>query len=703
MAEPFRISEGRAQNTHCVVFRFERMIIRNQARQIWLSVLMIALVPGLFPKVSLLAQDARELEQERAASKQLKGEHPLLELMRARKSALRPELLGVHPRVYVTDKELADLRQRARTSHRELWQRAISHVRALAGDPPPAPAEQRRQQNDVGIAIAEAAFVYKIEGDKKYLDAARKYMDAAVSYDIWGYATNKPNVDLAAGHLLYGLAFGYDLLYHDLSEKDRARYRDKLIKQARLMADYFKPKRGRTLAYSQNHTFIPIAGLGIAAYALYDETPEAPEWASLSRAIYDRVLATYSQDGYYYEGFEYWIFSTPWLVHYLDAHAHATGEDLYDRPGFRLMHQYVAHSMLPGGNYVFDFGDVFEGPLTRAGKGEEYPRTHPQGHFNTNYNLLYRLAQRFQSGEAQGVAAWLMRFGQVNAEDFWSLVWYDANLKPVPIERQPAWHYFPDHDVFYWRSDWSNEATAFAFKCGPPEGHHTLALLEQFPDWRLSSGHAHPDANSFIIFARGEYLTGDTGYAGVPMTEHHNTLLVNGKGQAKEGDGHDVFAGVPYELLNRIRISEVKVEPNQVIVRGDATAAYGSELGLQKFVREFVYRPGAGFTVTDEVETTKPASLTFLLHSDDRINKESANRFSIKAGAVKLLVDPTIEQTNEVGSTPIRAIIETNTLTAPGPPGAVDKGERQDRGQKLLLSTPAPTTRARFVLRLSIG
>ena len=678
------------------------MIIRNQAREVWLSVLIFALASSLFPIAPSLAQDARELEQERAASKKLKGEHPLVELMRTRKSALRPELLGVHPRVYVTDTELTELRERARTSHRELWQRAISHVRALTAAPPPPPAEQRRQQNDVGIAIAEAAFVYKIEGDKKYLDAARRYMDAAVSYDIWGYATNKPNVDLAAGHLLYGLAFGYDLLYHDLSEKERARYRDKLIRQARLMADYFKPKSGRTFAYSQNHTFIPIAGLGIAAYALYDETPEAPEWASLSRAIYDRVLATYSQDGYYYEGFEYWIFSTPWLVHYLDAHAHSTGEDLYDRPGFRLMHQYVAHSMLPGGHYIFDFGDVFEGPLTRAGKGEEYPRTHPQGHFHTNYNLLYRLAQRFQSGEAQGVAAWLKSLDQVNAEDFWSLVWYDASLKPVPIERQPTWHYFPDHDVFYWRSDWSKEATAFAFKCGPPEGHHTEALLRQFPDWRLSSGHAHPDANSFIIFARGEYLTGDTGYAGVPMTEHHNSLLVNGKGQGKEGEGHDVFAGVSYELLNRIRISEVKVEPTQIIVRGDATAAYEPELGLQKFTREFVFRPGAGFTISDEVETAKPAILTFLLHADDRIEKENANRFSIRAGGVKLLVDPTIEQTNGAASTPIRAMIETNTLTAPGPPGAVDKGERQDRGQKLLLSTSAPTSRARFRLRLSI-
>jgi hypothetical protein len=649
------------------------------------------------------AQDANELQQERTASRKLKGEHPLTELMRTRKSALRPELMGVHPRVYVTDAELAGLRERARTTHRELWQRAISHVRALAGDPPPPPpAEQRRQQNDVAIAIAEAAFAYKIEGDRKYLDAARKYMDAAVSYDIWGYASNKPNVDLAAGHLLYGLGWGYDLLYHDLTETERTRYREKLIKQARLMADYFKPKPGKTFAYSQNHTFIPITGLGVAAYALYDETPEAPAWASQTRAIYDRVLATYSQDGYYYEGFEYWIFSTPWLVHYLDAQAHATGEDLYDRPGFRLMHNYVAHSMLPSGNYIFDFGDVFEGPLTRAGKGDEYPRTHPQGHFSTNYNLLYRFAQRFQSGEAQGVADWQKRLGQVNAEDFWSLIWYDAKLKPVPIEQQPAWHYFPDHDVFYWRSDWSKDATAFAFKCGPPEGHHTEAMLQQFPDWRLSSGHAHPDANSFIIFSRGQYLTGDTGYAGVPMTEHHNTLLINGKGQGKEGDGHDAFAAVPYEQLNRVHIVDVKVEKDRVLVHGDATAAYSSDLGVKKFVREFVYQPGSGFTVSDEVETTRPAVLSFVLHADDHIEKGEGCLFSITAGGVKLLIDPTLAAPVAQALQSIEAIIETNTLTAPGPPGAVDKGERQARGQKLLLSNAVPTNRARFVVRLSI-
>jgi hypothetical protein len=667
-----------------------------------LLVIALALASIVLPVAPQFAQDARELEQERTANRKLKGEHPLVDLMRTRESSLRPELLGIHPRVYVTDKELAELRERSHNSHRELWQRAISHVRALAADPPPPPAEQRRQQNDVGIAIAEAAFIYKIEGDRKYFNAARKYMNAAVSYDIWGYASNKPNVDLAAGHLLYGLGWGYDLLYHDLTEQERTRYRDKLIKQARLMAEYFRPKPGRTFAYSQNHTFIPLAGLGVAAYALYDETLEAPGWASLTRAFYDRVLATYSQDGYYYEGFEYWIFSTPWLVHYLDAHLHATGEDLYDRPGFRLMHQYVAHSMLPGGNYVFDFGDIFEGPLTRAGKGDEYPRTHPHGHFHTNYNLLYRLAQRFQSGEAQGVALWLKGLGQVNAEDFWSLVWYDAKLKAGPVEQQAAWHYFPDHDVFYWRSDWSKDAIAFAFKCGPPEGHHTGSQLQQFPDWRLSSGHAHPDANSFIIFAKGEYLTGDTGYAGVPMTEHHNTLLVNGKGQAREGAGHDAFAEVPYELLNRIRISEVKVEKDRIMVRGDATAAYSPDLGVKKFVREFVYQPGSGFTVADDVETTRPAVLTFVLHADDHIEKGQGGQFSITAGRVKLLIDPTLDAPVAQALQSIAAVIEINNVTAPGPPGAVDKGERQERGQKLLLSTAVPTTRARFKMQLRV-
>ena len=137
------------------------------------------------------------------------------------------------------------------------------------------------------------------------------------------------------------------------------------------MAEYFKPKSGKTFAYSQNHTFIPIAGLGVTAYALYDETPEAPAWASLSRAIFDRVLATYSQDGYYYEGFEYWIFSTPWLVHYLDAARKymdaAVSYDIWGYPNNKPNVDLAAGHLLYGLGWGYDllYHDLTNAERTR--------------------------------------------------------------------------------------------------------------------------------------------------------------------------------------------------------------------------------------------------------------------------------------------------------------------------------------------------
>lgn len=645
----------------------------------------------------IAAQDAREAlgPKDKPASAKSQDPHPLTALMGKLNSSLRSELRGKHPRVYVTEDELARLRERSRTTHRDLWQRALQQLRALKIEPPAPPAQERRVQNEVGIGIAEAALAYKIEGDKKYLDAAKKYLEAAVSYDIWGYAYNKPNVDLAAGHLLYGMGWGYDLLYHDLSEAERTRYRERIAKQARLLFDYYKPKPGRTYSYSQNHVFIPMAGLGVAAYALYDEVADAPEWARLARAIYDRVLATYSTDGYYYEGFEYWIFSTPWIVHYLDAHAHATGEDLYDQPGLRQTHLYVAHSLTPDGRYVFDFGDVFEGPLTRNSKGEEYKRSHPGGRFHTNYNLLYRFAARFRNAEAQGVAAWMESLGHYNAEDYWSLLWYDPSVPVVSINRQQPWHYFPDHEVVFWRSDWSPKATAFAFKCGPPEGHHTRAALAAFPDWHLSAGHAHPDANSFIIFAGGKFLTGDTGYAGLPMTEQHNTILLDGAGQAREGKGHDVFAGVSYGRLDQIHISEAKLEPHFAYVRGEAASAYEPELGVRQFTRHFLFTAPDGFVIWDDVATKEPRRITALLHSDEQIEQTGKGRFILKNGQAALRVI-VVEPETTVSK------IENNTVTSAGQPGSVDKGPRQERGLRLAVSTAAPATKARITILLKI-
>jgi len=656
----------------------------------------IAQIVMLVFALSMLAfaQDAQELKAEKEADARLKGEHPLVQIARTKPSSLRKELVGVHPRVYMTQADIDQLKEKAR-SEKELWATALSRVRAMTTDPAPAPAQERRVQNEVGLGIAEAAFVYKMTGDRKYFDAALKYIDAGISYDVWGYTYNKPNVDLAAGHLLYGMGWGYDLLYNDLTPGQRTRIKDKLVKQARLLHEFFKPKPGKSYAYSQNHTFIPISGLAVTAYALMDEVPEAKEWAATSRAIFDRVLATYSEDGYFYESMEYWIFSMPWIVHYMDAHAQSTGEDLYKgMPGLENAHKYVAHITLPGGEFNFDYGDIYAGPVTRARKGNDYERERINGKFRTNYNILYNLATRYGNGEAQGVADWVKSKGQVNAEECWTFIWYNPKIKAVSINEQPKHHYFKDHGVVFWRSSWDDDATAWSFKAGPPEGHATTAKVKTFPDWRLSSGHAHPDAGGFIIWSKGKYLTGDSGYAGVPMTEHHNTITFEGIGQGKEGKGHDAFADVSYDLMNQIRLTEVKFEGSTAVVTADLKSAYEPEVGVEKFTRRFTFTDPGVFLVEDEIKTSKPRKIVSYLHSDTEIAKSEAG-FEFEPGKPSLLVE-LIEPSG------LDAIIEKNILTAPGRPGSVDKGEREERGVRLAISPKQATSSISMKTRLTI-
>jgi hypothetical protein len=651
------------------------------------ALLMLVCFVGLFGG-QMAAQDASEsLGPKDNVAKG--ASTPLLQEMKTLRSSVRPELAGLHPRVYFTDRELELLRVEAHGAQKTWWNHNLQHIRALQGPPPPPPAEKRRAQNDVAFAIAEAVFAYKMEGDPKYLAAAKLYMDAAVSYDVWGYSFSKPNVDLAAGHLLYGMGVGYDLLYNDLTPSEREKYRNKIAHQGHLLYEFFAPRPGRSWAYSQNHTFIPMAGLGVAAYAVYGEVPEAKQWAALARAIYSKVLETYSKDGYYYEGFEYWIFSTPWIIHYLDAHKHATGEDLFDQPGLRKTHLYAAHSLTPGGQMMFDFGDVFAGPITRAKTGDDYERSHPDEHFETNYNLLYDLATQYNDGEIQGVADWMKSMGHTGQEEWWTLVWRNPKLKSTPIEKIEPWHHFTDHDVVFWRSGWNAQATAIAFKCGPPEGHSATDLIAKMSDWHTEQGHVHPDVNSFILWAHGQYLTGDSGYAGVPMTIEHNTLLVDGGGQGNEGKGHDAWAGFPYTQMNKARITRAQLTSHGFELEGEGAGVYAASLELKQYQRRLTMKADGKIEVNDVVESALPHTFTEVLHSDAKIRPVAEQRYQTKINYVALdihlLLPPSVVSK-----------VEQNVVMGPGKPGSVDKGTLEPRGERMVVSTTEKVTSTQF-------
>jgi hypothetical protein len=619
---------------------------------------------------------------------------PTFDELLAHKVALKPELVGVHPRVFVTRAGLAALRERVRTTDRETWMRVLADLPALNGAPPAVPGPQeRRSQNNVAFAIAGVSLAYAIDRKPEHLAAARQWTLAAIDYEPWGYTYNKPNTDLAAGHLLYAIGWSYDLLYDAYTPAERARIRASLERHAALVYDAFAAQPGRRHVFTQNHDFIPTAGLAVAALALMGESRDAERWAALARAHHHRAGQLLSPDGYYYEGMEYWIFSAPWLVHFLDAWEHSTGESLWDRGVFRNWKTYLAHSLLPDGQRVLDFGDIWEGALTRAGQGADYPRAYPGGTLQSNFNVMYRVAARLRDPEAQAVAERYASFDHSNLEAYWTLLWRDRSLRAAPITAIPLSHHFEDSGVVVARTSWNTDATVVAFKAGPPEGHRVAALLPKVPEWRLDSGHSHPDAGSFIIWAQGRYLTGDTGYAGLPSARNHNTLTFGGIGQGGETQ-HDVWRGMDYSALTSIRLREANLRGGRMRIVADLAAAYPASAGVTTFTRTFGWDGGTAFTVNDAVTLATAKSVEWHLQSDTPFSKVGSV-FSNATGSGPAL------RVSFDRPTAIDVVTEAGIVQAPGPPGSIEKGPREPRGSVLRATAPAATS-FRFDVKIDV-
>jgi hypothetical protein len=609
---------------------------------------------------------------------------------------LRTELKGIHPRLFFTAQDLPKFRERAKGADRALWQETLKDIQTLKRNAPDPKDEDLYKsgldnrkagsisQYNVAFQIAQTSFAYAIEQDEKYLEAAKKWTLAACEMPIWGYTYNKPNVDLPPAHLLYAVAFSYDVLFDKLTKTEKETIKNKLIKQARLMYEYFKYKPNKKYTYTQNHTWIPMAGLAIAAYALMDETDEAKNWAQLSRAIFDRMILAFAPDGYFYESFHYWGFAFRWTIRYFDAHLHATGENLYlpMQPKLAQMKYFAMHSILPDGENVFDFADIGDGSLNRnnISKREE---------LHGEYDIAYRLAGVYQDSEAQTVAEYIHKNTNLRTrEPMWAFINHDANLKPAPLSQIPLQVFFRDNDTVFWRSSWDKNATAFAFRCAPPEGHHAARLASKIPDWRENTGHAHPDANSFIIWANGKYLTGDTGYLGIKQTDDHNTILVNGRGQEKDGV-YEMFKEVSNQRLDKIHIAEASGDKNYFYARGEASSAYYSDLGLKKFDRHFLYVAPGYFVVWDELETDQPSEFSFLLNADREIKLSETGADLINGNAMLRVIRVAPEET-------ISKVVP-QMIQARGLPGSVDKGDTEQRGVQLQIVSREKKTKLEFI------
>jgi hypothetical protein len=148
------------------------------------------------------------------------------------------------------------------------------------------------------------------------------------------------------------------------------------------------------------------------------------------------------------------------------------------------------------------------------------------------------------------------------------------------------------------------------FKCGPPLGHEAT---DKF-DYDAGSGHVHPDANHFVIFGGGEFLIRDDGYAW-KMTDQHNTLLVDGKGQL--GEGNQWFRGIEaLKAKAHPRVTRASSSPQVDEMVGDATAIYPAASGLRRYVRRLIFVKPDVLIVVDDIETDQPRQLELRFHPE---------------------------------------------------------------------------------------
>ena len=493
----------------------------------------------------------------------------------------RQALNNPHPRILLTPKVQKRLKSSLSSTHKWLWERYFQDLpdKLEAGSRQALPEDLNRGHADLAPGLC---FAWLMTGDQAHLEVAKKHLLNLARSQEWD-----PENDLVHGHLLQGIALAYDWLYQSLTSEERSLVAERLTREAQ--AEYERMTTGRVWyhnQYFQNHAISNFCGFAYAAAALYGEDERAPEWLALSEDFFDVVFRTLPVDGTSLEGLSYGQYDFEFIAKYAEFARTLLGRDFYDTPGLKEMPSWILHSILPthtAEEWAMTFGDA---PRHANWHGPE-----PQ---------LFLAASKYNDRVAQWLGKYLINLEEsgLGSATFWAILWYDSDVEEADPAQFPTFKHFEENDQVMMRSSWTDpDAMLVGFKCGPFMGKtHSLTA-----EWDWGTNHQQPDAGSFQIFAKGQFLAIDPLYTTFKRTANHNTMLFKGRGQL----GEDIiWMGVAECLQYRHypEIVHVNTSPEYDYIVGDVTRAYHPALGLKKFERHLLFIKPDVLLVADRIE-----------------------------------------------------------------------------------------------------
>jgi len=542
-----------------------------------------------------------------------------------------------HPRLWLNAEEVTALRKRVladaeESGWREFYEYSVLPwmERELIPEPAPYPNHQRVAKlwrkmymdcQEALYAVRHLSVAGVVLGNETITAKAKEWLLHVSAWDPNG-TTSRDYNDEAAFRVAGALAWGYDWLYHALTEEEREQVRSVLLRRTEQVAFHvIERSRIHHVPYDSHAVRSLSSVLTPCCIAMLFEEEKAREWLDYTIEYFSGIYTPWGgADGGWAEGPMYWTTGMAFVTEAVNLLKKFTGIDLYRRPFFRKTGDFPLYAFSPD-TVRASFGDqstLGDPPSLKTGT---LMRQFAGVTGNKAYQWYYEQISGRESVE------------EANTK-FYNYGWWDFRFDELmfrhdyaaPSSEPPA-----NIESVKWFRDigW----VAMHHRMDAPE-EHIMLLMKSSKYGSIS--HSHGDQNAFLLHAYGEPLAIESGYYvafGSTMhlnwrrqTRSKNALLIDGQGQ---------YAGRDKALNLEAagKIEEAQEKDGIGYVRADATAAYRVNVPyVSRCVREIYFINRSYFVVVDTVDLERPGTVSWLFHT---LNEMELSRQSFRVRGEK--------------------------------------------------------------------
>lgn len=501
------------------------------------------------------------------------------------KNNVNIQITDSHPRLLVSDTTFVNIKENISTdTNLSNWFNMIKNkVDKLLLTKPTGYTmkDSFRLDTSSSYNVIELSFMYKITNDMKYANRAWDEIYSIINYKDWN---SKHFLDTCM--ISYGLAIGYDWLYHVLSRSQRNMIENAIInKSLNIGICYYKNNSHFFVKDKYNWNFVCNTGLILSAISILDSNPIICE--DIIKEGFESIkngMVQYAPEGDSIEGISYWDYGTKFLIYFLSTLSISTNRlyDYINTPGIKETPEFPIHMCGKVQSYNYSDNDV----------------NYPIGYINLWF------AKYLNKPELTWYHKHYMRNkGSISIYD---ILWYDKSLYNTNI--------LPKLDNIYsrqaittMRSDWNDINTSFIGCKGGING----------------SPHGDLDIGSFVYDTLGERWAIDLGKENYNLPGYwekdingrrwhyyrknnkgHNTLVINNENQIENA-------------ISEIFDSNINFNTFSPYTKINMTNAYSESKSI---IRLFHFLERKHLLIKDEISLKKCKEVIWQMHTKSNID-----------------------------------------------------------------------------------